>query len=127
MSRFAWAIVGVAVAAVPAQAGLADTLAEGARENLALLRARALETACEAYYANPQSANTYPRTLDDLAAPPFGGASFLRNGRKDLLDPWGQTYKYAVVADPKGRPLPYVWTERTVRGTTRVIGTKPKA
>jgi hypothetical protein len=126
MNRFAWAIVGVLVVVVPARAGLAGPLAEGAREKLALLRARALETACEAYRANPQSGNALPRALNDLAAPPFGGASFLRNGAADLLDPWGQPYKYKVVPAQNGFPLPYIWTERTVNGKTRVIGTKPR-
>ena len=83
-------------------------------------------TACEAYQTSPQNEKGKPPTiLLELVKPPFGGVSFLRNGEKDLLDPWGKTLQYAVAKDEKGELRAYVWAELTIDGKTKVIGTKP--
>jgi hypothetical protein len=89
------------------------------------LRWMSLLQACEAYQFNPQNDTKAPPTiLLELVKPPFGGASFLRNGEKDLVDPWGKMFQYAVAKDEKGNLRAYIWTERTVDGKTTVIGMK---
>lgn len=117
----------VAMAAAVAAAGLArgQDDVEKAKAEKAELGARSLLQTCEAYYLNPQSGNQYPAKLADLARPPFGGASFLKNGREDLIDPWGKEYKYKVVELDSGEKRPYVWSERVVGGKTLVSGKKP--
>ena len=95
-----------------------------AKEKIAELNARGLTQACEAYYLNPASGNLYPMTLADLVTPPFGG-SLLKNGAKDLLDPWGKEYKYALETLRDGTQVPRVWTERVVNGKTKAYGKKP--
>ncbi|QJW97833.1 hypothetical protein [Frigoriglobus tundricola] len=61
-----------------------------ADEQRAELGSKGLLQACEAYQNNPQNATmAYPTILTELVKPPFGGTSFLRNGEKDLRDPWG--------------------------------------
>jgi hypothetical protein len=100
---------------------------EEAKEKAALLQARSLASACEAYAANPGNPKPaqHPQKLADLVAPPFVKAGFLKNGKADLFDPWGQEFKYEVVEVKDGVKLPYVWTERTVGGKTTVYGQKP--
>jgi hypothetical protein len=98
---------------------------DAAKEQMAELNARGLAVVCEAYFLNPASGNEYPKKLTDIVKPPFGGASFVRNGEKDLLDPWGKEYKYALEALRDGTQVPRVWTERVVNGKTKVYGTKP--
>jgi hypothetical protein len=91
----------------------------------AQLQRNSILAACEAYHASPQNkTGAHPTILPELVKPPFGGSSFLRNGEKDLVDPWGKMFQYAVAKDEKGNLRPYVWTERTVDGKTTVIGTK---
>ena len=103
------------------------TQMDAAKEKLAVLNARGLIAACEAYSLNPASNNQYPTKLADLVRPVFGGASLIRNGAADLLDPWGVAYKYAVAQGENGETFPHVWTERVVNGKTKVIGRKPPA
>jgi hypothetical protein len=104
--------------------GIFSAKQDEAKEKIAELNARGLMAACEAYYINPSSGLMYPKTLTDLVVPPFGG-SLLKNGAKDLLDPWGKEYKYAAAVTDKGIPAGYVWTERVVNGKTKVYGRKP--
>lgn len=108
------------VAVVLSVAGGSD----GVIERVARLHARALVDVCEAYCLSPDSNNQYPINLATLVNPP-GGRSLLRNGAKDLLDPWGQPFKYELVVKPDGTPYPRVWTERTVGGKTKAIGYPP--
>ena len=102
-----------------------STQMDAAKEKVADFGARGLMTACEAYSLNPASNNQYPTKLAELVRPVFGGASLIRNGAADLLDPWGVAYKYAVAPGENGETFPHVWTERVVGGTTKVIGRKP--
>lgn len=97
---------------------------ERAKEERAELAARNLTQACEAYYLVPGSKNTYPKSLDDLVKPSFGGAPFVRDA-KDLIDPWGKQFSYRVAPNAKGEDRPHVWSERVVGGKTKVVGTKP--
>jgi hypothetical protein len=97
------------------------------RTSQALLQARGLIVACEAYHENPKSGGKHPATLADLYSPPFGGGSYLKNGGDDLIDPWGNPFKYAVVPDAKGEPELYVWSEQTVDGKLKFIGAKRTA
>ncbi|HUR54263.1 MAG TPA: type II secretion system protein GspG [Gemmataceae bacterium] len=96
-----------------------------AKEKMAELNARGLAQACEAFYLNPNSNSIFPARLAELVNPPFGGASFVRNGAKDLLDPWGKEYKYALETLRDGAQVPRVWTERVVNGKAKVYGHKP--
>lgn len=108
----------------------APVLAEEARGEAAVRQAKAVLAACEAYYANPRSRNTYPTNLQDLLSPPFGGSSFLKNNT-DLFDPWGVPFQYEV-GKIRGKvngtdaeiDWPYVWTERKIDGRVRLFGTK---
>ncbi|MBN9520920.1 type II secretion system protein GspG [bacterium] len=111
---------------VVAAAGLArgQDDVEKAKAEKAERSVKSLLAACEAYYVNPQSGNTYPRTFGDLLKPPFGNASFLRDPT-DIIDPWGKQYKYQIAPQADGTPAPYIWSEREVGGKTRVYGKKP--
>lgn len=101
------------------------SLVEDAREEVAGMQIRGLLTACEAYIANPNANGKPPEVPGYLVSPPWGGASFLKNGAKDLIDPWGRPYRYAAEPDERGELRAYIWTERTVNGKPKVIGTKP--
>jgi hypothetical protein len=104
----------------------ADDRFEAAKEKQAELSAFAIRQACAAYHLTPANATgDFPSALVDLVKPPFGGPSFLKDGAKDLLDPWGKQYKFTVAKDEKGEERAYVWTERTVDGKMKVLGTKP--
>ena len=92
---------------------------DAAKEKIAELNASGLTQACEAYQLNPKAAGAHPAKLAELVRPVFGGASLIRNGAADLLDPWGVAYKYAVEKDKNGLPVPFVWTERVVNGKTK--------
>jgi hypothetical protein len=94
------------------------------RSSRAVLQFKLLLTACEAYRENPKSGNRYPATLAELVEPPFGGGPFLKDPANDLLDPWGNPFKYALVTDGTGKPVPYVWAERTADGKTTLLGAK---
>ncbi len=99
---------------------------EAADEQKARLACESILTACEAFQTCPQNEKAAPPTvLMELVKPPFGGPSYLRNGAADLLDPWGNMLHYAVARNEKGELRAYVWSERTVGGKTKVVGTKP--
>jgi hypothetical protein len=104
------------------------TVADLANERLATLATQSLAQAGEAYAINPANeGNRYPQVLADLSKPRFGGPSYLKNGVKDITDPWGRLYDCAYEANEKGDPQFYVWTERVVNGKVRVYGAKPPA
>ncbi len=104
----------------------AEDAEESAKEAKAKLQCLSLLIACDAFQQNPANEKMmFPTILLELVKPPFGGPSFLRDGEKDLLDPWGKMVQYAVAKDEKGTLRAYTWTERTVDGKTKVIGTKP--
>ena len=93
----------------------------------AKLQCTSILQACEAYTVNPQNkTEAPPKVLVELVKPPFGGPSFLRNGEKDLVDPWGKMIQYAVAKDETGRLRAYAWIERTIDGKIIVIGMKPR-
>jgi hypothetical protein len=46
---------------------------------------------------------------------------------RDLVDAWGNPFRYAVVPNAAGQMEPYVWTERTQDGKTTLIGAKVAA
>jgi hypothetical protein len=96
-------------------------------EDKAKLSCDSLLQACLAFKISPADGmgKQFPTVLLELAKPPNGRTSYLKNGEKDLIDPWGKTFQYAVAKDEKGELQAYVWTERTVGGKTKVIGTKP--
>jgi hypothetical protein len=122
MNRLLSAAVLLAVAWV----GSAANPKEDAKEKDAERRVKDLESACEAYATNPANAKgKYPEKLADLITPPFSKSSYLKNGKDDLIDPWGKEFKYEVTKDKSGRVRTYIWTERTVEGKTKVYGEKP--
>jgi hypothetical protein len=94
------------------------------RTGEAVYHASGLLLGCEAYRRNPGSGGKYPASLSELLAPPFGGGSFLRNGQDDLIDPWGNPVRYAVVRTKDGGQEVYVWGERVVDGRLRLVGAK---
>ncbi len=67
--------------------------------------------AIEAYTSNPANPNSDPPTqLQDLIQPPFGGPSLLRNGERDLQDPWGKEYQVDAQTRNDGTPYILVFT-----------------
>jgi hypothetical protein len=97
-----------------------DSKDEAAKEEKAKSGAQTIVTAVKKYYV--EMGGEWPAKLDDIAKQ-------LENGKKDLIDPWGKEYKFAIVkmknADGTETERPYVWTERTVDGKTKVYGMKP--
>jgi general secretion pathway protein G len=93
-------LASVAIIAVP-------RYIDDARKNQALLRAQSLGQACESFNLNSANDTGYPQALNALLQPPFGGPSFLKNGEKDLMDPWNKPYNYEIVtrADQTQAPL----------------------
>jgi hypothetical protein len=126
MNLRTWAIVAVAALCVAGVVLTVSTTRYGTPERVsrAVLQAAALLTACEAYREHPESGNRYPASLAELVEPPFGGGPFLKDPANDLLDPWGNPFKYALVTDGAGQPVPHVWAERTADGRTARIGAK---
>ena len=100
-------------------------LVEDAREAVAERNMQSLSNACESYYLNPNSKQSYPSLLRDLVSPPWGGPSYVKDGATALLDPWGNPFRYATSQGKKGNPITFIWVERTEDGKTKVIGTKP--
>jgi hypothetical protein len=95
----------------------------------AIAQSRFLVGMCEAYRnysANPQRGK-YPATLTELVKPPFDGGQFVVEGERDLIDPWGNPYRYAVIPNAKGEQEVYVWCERTVNGKLTLHGAKRRA
>ncbi len=88
---------------------------------------REIARAC-AYYRdwkrNP--GNKLPTTLSDLIRPPWGGERFL-DSEYQLIDPWGQPYRYTALTNVKGEQEVYVWSERTVGGQLKLLGAKRRA
>lgn len=116
-------LVAVALCALPLPA-----LVEKAKEDKARRGCQSVVFACEAYQNHPQNkTGEYPAKLAELVKPPFGGPSFLRNGKDDLIDPWGNAFQYAVEKNKKGELKVFVWTERTVDGKPMVVGERPPA
>jgi hypothetical protein len=108
-------LAGPVVKAQPGSAKEDDT----AKEQAAGDQARQLSLHTKKYYLEKSE---WPRTLADLG-------SLLENGKKDLLDPWGKEFKFAIratmQADGSVIERPYVWSERVVGKETKVYGEKP--
>ena len=85
--------------------------------------------ACESYRNHPANPNRgkYPASLADLVKPQFSQSGFLIRGEKDLIDPWGHPYRYAVVKNADGEDEVYVWSERFAGGKLKLVGAKRKA
>jgi general secretion pathway protein G len=70
-----------------------------------------IAAATEKYIENKDNTkHEPPRTLEDLVEPPFGGPSFLRNGRADLVDPWGAPYQMERRQYKDGTDYFFIWT-----------------
>ena len=95
----------------------------------AVSQSMAIVSACEAYRNHPANPDRgkYPSALTMLAKPPFGGQSFLDRAKQDLIDPWGNSYRYAVVKTASGEDEVYVWCETVVAGRLKLLGAKRKA
>jgi general secretion pathway protein G len=94
---------------------------EDAKKSKAVLQAKGIHTAVQAYMTSP--ANPYGEPPPDLHAlyqpqNSVGGTSFLKNGPEDLIDPWGkefqvkqittdgQTVEYCIyTVSPDGTPI----------------------
>lgn len=89
----------------------------------ALLGCMALDAASLAYTISP--ANTgltdeekLPPNIAALYEPPFGGPSFLKNGKADTIDPWGKPYELKHVKRANGST--YVLIRTTVPDGTPI-------
>jgi hypothetical protein len=128
MKPWKWAVVVLVLLALGIVLILAATTYDGySKSDQAVMQAANLTQVCEAYRVHPNSGKKYPATLADLASPPFGGSSFLKYGKDDLIDPWGNPFKYAIVPNEKGEPEVYVWTERIVDEKLMLLGAKRTA
>jgi hypothetical protein len=102
-----------------------DEAPQNAKVGKAQLGAKALADACESYSLNNNA--TLPQNLTDLLDPPFKGAALLKNGRQDLLDPWGTLYTYELRERPDGTPFPLVRTTTPEGVVVSQFGVGPKA
>ena len=89
MTRIAFGLVLLVFPAFSVAAD--DAKFEEAKQAQAALNVKSILLACQAYSRNPANEKAvYPIILLELVKPSFGGASYLRDGEKDLLDPWGK-------------------------------------
>ena len=131
MKRFRWVVLGLAVllVALIALSSVVRVSGGPTPTGQAISQSKLLLQMCEYYRdhsANPQRGK-FPTTLAELAKPPFDGAQFLTKGERDLIDPWGNPYRYAVIPNTKGEPEVYVWGERTKNGKLTLHGAKRRA
>jgi general secretion pathway protein G len=65
----------------------------GSKKGDAVSGCRTLSIAIDSFTQSPSNPKgDLPRTLEELHRPPWGGASFLPEGERDLRDPWGNLY-----------------------------------
>lgn len=77
----------------------------------AIVRCLRLSQACESYRrAAENTKGEYPRALSDLLNPPWGGPAFLKDGERDLIDPWNERLMLSFDTDANGREYPLIWT-----------------
>lgn len=92
---------------------------EAAREQAANSQAYRIFTSAQSYYAHR---GEWPRTAAELG-------SLLKEGDREMLDPWGMPYQYKVVRtrDALGQEIDkaYIWTERVVGDVAKIYGAKP--
>lgn len=76
-----------------------------------------LSDAIEAYMESPQNPardltddQKMPQNIADLYHVPFGGPSFLRNGKADTLDPWGKPFELKMGQRKDGTIFLFVHT-----------------
>lgn len=78
-------------------------------------------TACKKYYAEN---GEWPIQLEDIA-------DQLENGKKALIDPWGNKYMFSVESIPQANGTtnqrPIIWTVRTVNKTAKILVYPPDA
>jgi hypothetical protein len=105
---------------VPRPLGPPDVHSRAQLQSVEIIRA------CDAYRdcESNRERGQYPAYLIDLAHPPFGGSSFLRNGAADLIDPWGKPFQYEIEKTESGGTEVRVWTTRTTGKEQKVIGAK---
>ncbi|MDY3563292.1 hypothetical protein R5W23_004792 [Gemmata sp. JC673] len=62
--------------------------------------------------ANPGASDEdrWPIEPGHLVNPPFGGTSFLPNGQKDLVDPWGKSYQFRTAQKKDSGDILLVFT-----------------
>ncbi|HEY1378002.1 MAG TPA: type II secretion system protein GspG [Gemmataceae bacterium] len=77
----------------------------GGRAGLAV---RGVESIAAAVQAHELRYGRPPERLEQLAAPPNGGKSFL--GNQPLTDPWGRPYRYDPAGGRNGGVRPDVWS-----------------
>lgn len=118
-------LVVVAIVVILAGVGVVATTSylENAKKSKAVLGCKGLEQACQTYYLNPNSNNSYPAALQDLLNPPWGG-SLLKNGQQDLVDPWGKPYQYEIrtLNDNTQAPLVHTTSPDNIQITQYGIG-----
>jgi hypothetical protein len=99
--------------------GVVEGKDDATREQIASNDVKVIEHACKKYYTENAK---WPAKLTDIA-------NLLERGEKDLKDPWGKEYKFAIGkmkgSDGEELERAYIWSERTVNGVTKVCGNKP--
>jgi len=97
-----------------------DPKDDAAKEQDAKAGARLIEQAFKKYYVDN---GKWPAKLEDIA-------KNVQDGKKALLDPWGKEYRFKIVnvKTEGGTEVerPYIWTERTVDGKTKVYSWPPE-
>jgi general secretion pathway protein G len=87
---------------------------EDAKKAKAQLGCKGIAQAIESYRTAPGNpTNDDPPALDALINPQqtIGGTSFLKNGREDLIDPWGQEYQMKQITQGDGTMTILVFTQ----------------
>lgn len=88
---------------------------EEAKKSKAQLGCKSIETAIEAYQTSSQNPgltdqDRMPQDISNLYQVPFGGASFLKDGQSNTIDPWGKPYQFEQRNHTDGTPYIYVHT-----------------
>lgn len=103
-----YAVLFVAVVGGAAWYFLSDDTSTAASLETAARDAKKLRSAVLQYYARHQA---YPDELDDLVTEKNGRARLIDGGPNALIDPWGNRYRFDVVAGSGGFDEVVVWTE----------------
>ncbi|MBP3959473.1 prepilin-type N-terminal cleavage/methylation domain-containing protein [Gemmata sp. G18] len=108
----------IAAVAVPKQI-------EEAKKGKAQLGCKSIETAIESYQlstSNPglTDEEKMPTSITDLYQPPWGAASFLKDGQSNTIDPWGKPYQFERRSRTDGTAYVFVFTHAPDAANTRI-------
>lgn len=84
--------------------------------------------ACDSFVDNVSNPNgEFPKTLAELHSPPWGGGSYLPDGKESLRDPWGNLYMMQQRTRDDGQPYLLIATYAPDGTLISQHGTGPRA